>query len=163
VVGGGDSAVEEAGFLAKFARRVTIVHRRDKLRASKIMQYRIVNSPKIEVLWNATVVEFLGNGVLTGVKIKNEITGSLSDLEVHGAFEAIGQTPNTAFLSKQLGLDDPGHIRTEPGTTATSVEGVFAAGDIVDKRYRQAITASGSGCMAAMDAERWLMEKNLLG
>jgi thioredoxin reductase (NADPH) len=163
VIGGGDTAAESALHLTQFGSRVYIIHRSNKFRASKIMQYRVVNTPKIEVRWNATVVEFLGNGVLTGLKIKNEITGGLGELEVRGAFEAIGQTPNTAFLSNQLGLDDSGHIKAGPGTTATSVEGVFAAGDIVDKKYRQAVTASGSGCMAAMDAERWLMEKNFLG
>jgi thioredoxin reductase (NADPH) len=163
VIGGGDTAAESALHLTQFGSRVHIIHRSNKLRASKIMQSRVVNTAKIEVRWNATVVEFLGNGALTGLKIKNEITGGLSELEVHGAFEAIGQSPNTSFLSNQLGLDDSGHIKTEPGTAVTSVEGVFAAGDIADKRYRQAITASGSGCMAAMDAERWLMEKNLLG
>jgi thioredoxin reductase (NADPH) len=163
VIGGGDTAAESALHLTQFGSKIFVIHRHNKLRASKIMQYRIVNTPKIEVLWNASVVEFLGNEVLSGLRLKNEITGSLSELEVCGAFEAIGQLPNTSFLSGHLGLDDAGHIQTGPGTTVTSVEGVFAAGDIVDKRYRQAITASGSGCMAAMDAERWLMEKNLLG
>jgi thioredoxin reductase (NADPH) len=121
------------------------------------------NTPGIEVLWNETVVEFLGNEFLQGLRLKNQTTGGIRELEVCGAFEAIGHLPNTAFLSNQLGLDESGHIRCEPGTTATSVEGVFAAGDIVDKRYRQAVTASGAGCMAAMDAERWLMDKRLLG
>jgi thioredoxin reductase (NADPH) len=163
VIGGGDTAAESALHLTQFGSKVYLIHHHNKLRASRIMQYRIVNTPKIEVLWNASVAEFLGNDVLSALRLKNEITGTLSELEVYGAFEAIGQVSNTTFLAGQLGLDDSGHITTEAETTATSVEGVFAAGDIVDKRYRQAITASGSGCMAAMDAERWLMEKNLLG
>jgi thioredoxin reductase (NADPH) len=162
VIGGGDTAAESALHLTQFGSKIYLVHRNDRLRASRILQHRVVNTAKIEVLWNQAVVEFLGNDVLSGLRLKDQITGRLSELEVHGAFEAIGELPNTAFLSDQLDLDDSGHILNKPGSTATSVEGVFAAGDVVDKRYRQAVTASGSGCMAAMDAERWLMEKNLL-
>ncbi len=163
VIGGGDTAAESALHLAQFGSKIYLIHRNDRLRATRIMRHRITDTSKIETLWNQTVVEFLGNDVLSGLRLKDQITGRLSELEVHGAFEAIGQLPNTAFLSNQLDLDDSGHIASNPGTTATSVEGVFAAGDIVDKKYRQAVTASASGCMAAMDAERWLMEKNLLG
>jgi thioredoxin reductase (NADPH) len=163
VIGGGDTAAESALHLTRFASKVYLIHRGDRLRASKIMQHRVENTPGIEVLWDRTVAEFLGNELLEGLRLKSQTTGDIRELEVCGAFEAIGHLPNTAFLSNQLGLDESGHIRCEPGTTATSVEGVFAAGDIVDKRYRQAVTASGSGCMAAMDAERWLMDKRLLG
>jgi thioredoxin reductase (NADPH) len=163
VIGGGDTAAESALHLTQFGSKVHIIHRSNKLRASKIMQYRIVNNPKIEILWNRTVVEFLGSDVLSGLRLKDEKTGGVNEVEVNGAFEAIGQLPNTSFLKNQLKLDDSAHIWNQPESSLTSVDGVFAAGDIVDKRYRQAITASGSGCMAALDAERWLMEKNLLG
>lgn len=162
VIGGGDSAAEEALLLTRFGSKVFMIHHRDKLRASQILQDRVFSNPKIEILWNKTVVEFLGEDFLSGLRLKDEKTGEIVQLDVSGAFEAIGQRPNTQFLINQLELDATGHIRTMPGTTHASVDGVFAAGDVADNRYRQAITASASGCMAALDAERWLMEQNLL-
>lgn len=162
VVGGGDSAVEEATYLAKFASRVYLVHRRDTLRASKIMAQRALNHEKIEVVWNHTLGEVLGDdrqGV-TGVKLVNTVDGAVSEREASGVFLAIGHTPNTAFLEGKLALTEKKYIRwTTPARTYTSVEGVFAAGDVADDYYRQAITAAGSGCMAALDAERWLASK----
>src|SRR5919106_6271630 len=155
VVGGGDSAMEEAIFLTKFASKVTVVHRRDELRASKIMQQRALDNPKIEFLWNSVITELVGNGKLRGAKIQNVKTGAESFVEAGGAFVAIGHTPNTALFEDHLELDG-GYIKTAGQTTETSVPGVFAAGDVVDYRYRQAITAAGMGCEAAMDAERWL-------
>jgi thioredoxin reductase (NADPH) len=163
VIGGGDSAVEEAIYLATFGKKVYIIHRRNALRASKIMQDRAFRNSRIEILWNRTVAEFLGEKFLSGLKLKNVITGDIEILNVKGAFEALGHLPNTAFLRNQLELDATGYIRKQACMTHTSVDGVFVAGDIADPRYRQAITASASGCMAAMDAERWLGEKNLLG
>ncbi|MER3414691.1 MAG: thioredoxin-disulfide reductase [Gemmataceae bacterium] len=164
VVGGGDSAVEESTYLAKFASRVYVVHRRDQLRASKIMQARLFNNPKIEVRWNRVVEEILGNdrdGV-TGVRLRSTVDDSREDLAVSGVFLAIGHTPNTDFLQGQVQLDEKGYIVwTEPHRTTTSVPGVFAAGDVADSRYRQAVTAAGTGCMAALDAERWLAEQHL--
>jgi len=163
VVGGGDSAMEEAGYLTKFASTVYIVHRRDKFRASKIMADRALNNPKIEPKWNSAVDEVLGNekeGV-TGVRIK-DLSGSnrTEELAATGYFCAIGHTPNTDFLGGQLKLNEKGYIAwTTPQRTYTTVEGVFAAGDVADDYYRQAITAAGSGCMAALDAERWLAAK----
>jgi thioredoxin reductase (NADPH) len=162
VIGGGDTAAESALHLARFGKKIFVVHRRDKLKASSIMQRRILNDSKIEVLWNKTVIEFIGDDVLLGIRLKDEKTGKTDDLEVNGAFEAIGETPNNKFLGSQVGLEDSGHIRTQPNSSHTTVEGVFAAGDIADRKYRQAITASGSGCMAALDAERWLMENRIL-
>lgn len=156
VIGGGDSAVEEASYLTKFASKVYIVHRRDELRASKIMQQRAVSHPKIEMLWSHGVVEALGGDGLEQIRVKDFKTGEERLLECAGLFFAVGHQPNTAFLGGQLELDDQGYILTKPGTTLTSVEGVFAAGDVQDKRYRQAITAAGSGCMAALDAEHFL-------
>ncbi|XP_065024250.1 thioredoxin reductase NTRB [Musa acuminata AAA Group] len=160
VVGGGDSAMEEANFLTKYGSRVYIVHRRDTFRASKIMQARALENPKIEVLWNSEVVEAFGeaDGPLAGVKVRNVVTGEVSDLKVSGLFFAIGHEPATKFLGGQLELDSDGYVVTKPGTTHTSVKGVFAAGDVQDKKYRQAITAAGSGCMAALDAEHYLQE-----
>ena len=155
IVGGGDSAMEEAIFLTKFASKVTVVHRRDELRASKIMQQRALDNPKIEFLWNSVITELVGNGKLRGAKIQNVKTGAESFVEAGGAFVAIGHTPNTALFEDHLELDG-GYIKTAGQTTETSVPGVFAAGDVVDYRYRQAITAAGMGCEAAMDAERWL-------
>ncbi|RWV88016.1 hypothetical protein BHE74_00041584 [Ensete ventricosum] len=147
VVGGGDSAMEEANFLTKYGSRVYIVHRRDTFRASKIMQARTLENPKIEVLWNSEVVEAFGeaDGPLAGVKVRNVVTGEVSDLTVSGLFFAIGHEPATKFLGGQLDLDSDGYVVTKPGTTHTSVKGVFAAGDVQDKKYRQAITAAGSG------------------
>ncbi|KAJ0265372.1 Thioredoxin reductase 1 [Hirschfeldia incana] len=162
VIGGGDSAMEEANFLTKYGSKVYIIHRRDAFRASKIMQKRALSNPKIEVIWNASVVEAYGDeegrGVLGGLKVKNVVTGGVSDLKVSGLFFAIGHEPATKFLDGQLELDEDGYVVTKPGTTKTSVAGVFAAGDVQDKKYRQAITAAGTGCMAALDAEHYLQE-----
>ncbi|CAA7408025.1 unnamed protein product [Spirodela intermedia] len=160
VVGGGDSAMEEANFLTKYGSKVYIIHRRDTFRASKIMQARAIDNPKIEVVWNSAVEEAFGNekGALAGLKVKNLATGELTDLPVSGLFFAIGHEPATKFLGGQLELDSDGYVVTKPGTTKTSVEGVFAAGDVQDKKYRQAITAAGTGCMAALDAEHYLQE-----
>nr|GMC94807.1 thioredoxin reductase NTRB-like [Ipomoea batatas] len=158
VIGGGDSAMEEATFLTKYGSKVYIIHRRDEFRASKIMQNRALTNPKIEVLWNSTVVEAYGERTLGGLKLKNLVTGQVSDLQVNGLFFAIGHEPATKFLDGQLELDSDGYVVTKPGTTLTSVKGVFAAGDVQDKKYRQAITAAGSGCMAALDAEHYLQE-----
>ena len=155
VVGGGDSAMEEALFLTRFASRVTVVHRRDEFRASKIMADRALHHPKITVRWNTVVDSIRGDGSVTGVRLRDTITGAVSDLAVEGVFVAIGHTPNTALFTGQLDLDARGYLLTFKGT-ATSVPGVFGAGDVVDSTYRQAITAAGMGCQAAMDAERWL-------
>lgn len=155
VVGGGDSAMEEATFLTKFATKVSVVHRRDKLRASKIMQDRAMKNERISFLWNTTVEDVLGTDVVTGVRLKNAVTGKVWDLPAAGLFLAIGHRPNTALFSGQLETDAAGYLITHHGT-ATSVPGVFAAGDVQDAHYRQAVTAAGSGCMAAMDAERYL-------
>eukprot|EP00048_Salpingoeca_helianthica_P014673 m.222927 g.222927 ORF g.222927 m.222927 type:complete len:360 (+) comp16134_c0_seq1:53-1132(+) len=156
VVGGGDSALEEAMFLTKYASKVTIVHRRDELRASKIMQSRARANPKIEFAFNAVPIEAYGDKLLQGIKLQSTVDKSVTDLKVNGLFFGIGHKPATDFLGGQLALDDGGYIITEPGTTKTSVAGVFAAGDVQDKRYRQAITAAGSGCMAALDVEHYL-------
>jgi len=156
VVGGGDSAVEEALFLTKFATQVTIVHRRDELRASKIMAERALANPKIEFRWNAIVDEVLGNGRVERLVLRDTATDEASDLEVGGVFVAIGHDPNTALFRGQLDLDDAGYVLTQPDSTSTTIDGVFAAGDVQDHVFRQAITAAGSGCMAAMEAERWL-------
>lgn len=156
VVGGGDSALEEALFLTKFAQKVTIVHRRDQLRASKIMQDRARQNPKIEFLWNSVVKELhASNGSLSGVTTEDVLTGTTSDHEVTGLFVAIGHAPNTDIFKGQLSMTSTGYIETTNGT-ATSIEGIFACGDVQDHIYRQAITAAGSGCMAAIDVERWL-------
>lgn len=156
VIGGGDSAIEEADHLTQFASKVYLIHRRDELRASNIMQRRAKEHPKIEILWNKTVEKFIGENALTSLKLKDTKDGSISGLEVAGAFEAIGHIPNTKFLSGQLDLDNEGYINITPGHSTTSVEGVFAAGDVKDPVYRQAISAAGSGCMAALEAQRWL-------
>lgn len=157
VIGGGDSAVEEAAHLTKFASKVYLIHRRDNLRASKIMQKRATTHPKIEIIWNTTVEGAQGNGnQLTALSVKDVTNGKTRELAVGGLFYAIGHKPNTEIFEGQLDLDETGYIKTVPGTTKTSVEGVFAAGDVQDKNYRQAITAAGSGCMAALEAERWL-------
>lgn len=155
VVGGGDSAMEEATFLTKFATKVSIVHRRDKLRASKIMQDRAMKNEKIAFIWNSVVEDVLGQDVVTGVRLRNIVTGKRSELACAGIFVAIGHRPNTALFAGQIDMDEKGYIRTHAGT-ATSMPGVFAAGDVQDSSYRQAVTAAGSGCMAAIDAERFL-------
>jgi len=162
VVGGGDSAVEEATYLTKFAGKVYMIHRRDQLRASKIMAKRALDNPKIEVLWNKTLVDVLGDQSISGVRLKDTKTGEESDLPVGGLFLAIGHTPATAFLGGQLELDAKRYIKlSDTYRTTTSVEGVFAAGDVVDSVYRQAITAAGMGCKAAIDAEHWLADQGI--
>jgi len=155
VVGGGDSAVEEASFLTKFADKVTLIHRRDSLRASKIMQDRAKANPKIEFLWNHTVTDIHGDTKVEGIEVENILTGEKSKLDVTGIFVAIGHRPNTDLFKGLLEMEDSGYLVTGPGSY-TNVEGVFACGDVQDHVYRQAITAAGSGCMAAIDAERWL-------
>ena len=147
--------MEEATFLTKFATKVSIVHRRDKLRASKIMQERAMKNEKIAFVWNSVVEDVLGSDLVTGVRLKNVVTGKTIDLACAGVFVAIGHRPNTALFTGQLDMDEKGYIRTHKGTT-TSVRGIFAAGDVQDSTYRQAITAAGTGCMAAIDVERFL-------
>jgi len=161
VVGGGDSALEEASFLSRFASKVNIVVRRDELRASQIMQDRAIANPKIEFLWNSEVVEYVGDAKLEGVKIKSTLDDSISDLRVTGLFIAIGHRPNTDLFTGQLDMKDNGYLKTVPGRAATNIAGVFASGDVQDDYYRQAITAAGSGCQAALEAERWLEEQGL--
>ena len=156
VVGGGDSAIEEALFLTKFATKVTVIHRRDELRASKIMQDRAFANDTIDFVWNAEVEEVLGDDRVEGVRLLDKVSGAASTLELDGLFVAIGHDPNTALFEGQIDLDPEGYVITEPNSTHTSVEGVFAAGDLQDHVFRQAVTAAGSGCMAAIEAERWL-------
>jgi thioredoxin reductase (NADPH) len=156
VVGGGDSAIEEATFLTKFASKVTLIHRRDTLRASKIMQDRALSNPKIEMLWNSTVTDLVGDAQLEAIKVRNTVTGDESTLPMSGLFIAIGHRPNTDVFKGVLDMEDSGYLITRPDSTYTNIPGVFACGDVKDHVYRQAITAAGSGCMAAIDAERWL-------
>jgi thioredoxin reductase (NADPH) len=156
VVGGGDTAMEEALFLTKFASKLTVVHRRDEFRASTIMAERVINHPKIEVAWNSTLDEVVGDQFVTGVVLRDTVTDETRELTTDGVFIAIGHTPNTGVFAGQIELDETGYILTESGKTETSVEGVYAAGDVSDSVYRQAITAAGIGCQAALDAERWL-------
>ena len=161
VVGGGNTAVEEALYLTHHADRVTLIHRRDALRAEKILQARLFAHPKIDVVWNSIVVEIEGGGtpeVVTGVRLRDTRTGAVSVLPVDGVFIAIGHTPTTGVFQGQVEMDAEGYIRTPPGSTRTSVPGVFAAGDVQDKIFRQAVTAAGTGCMAALEAEKWLAE-----
>lgn len=157
VVGGGDSAIEDATYMAKFAGRVLVIHRRDQLRASAIMQQRAFDNEKIEFLWNRVVTEVVGDDVITGLRLRDTVTGEESNLEAGGMFVAIGHIPNTGFLDGQVALKPNGYIELPtPWRTDTSVPGVFAAGDVMDDHYRQAVSAAGTGCMAALDAERWL-------
>jgi len=156
VVGGGDSAVEEATFLTKFASKVVLIHRRDSLRASKIMADRALSNPKIEMLWNTEVVDILGESKVEGLALKNTITGELSQRDFTGLFVAIGHIPRSELLIGQIDLDDEGYVKVASGSTRTNLSGVFACGDLVDHTYRQAITAAGSGCAAALDAEKFL-------
>ena len=158
VVGGGDSAAEESTFLTKFASKVYLVHRRESLRASKIMQERVLKHPKIQVIWNTVVLDILGDDAVKAVRLRDAQTNQERELPCGGLFYAIGFDPNTALFAGQLAMDDHGYLLTKPGSTFTSAPGVFACGDVQDKRYRQAVTAAGSGCMAAMDCERWLAE-----
>ena len=159
VIGGGDTALEEALHLTQFASKVYLIHRRDALRASVVMQKRIMAHPKVEIVWNKVVEEFCGDAQLTCLRLKDTVDGSISELQVVGAFEAIGHVPNTAFLKGQLDTGATGYLTTVPGSTRTNIPGVFAAGDVQDSNFRQAITAAGSGCMAAVEAERWLHEQ----
>ena len=156
VVGGGDSAIEEASFLTKFASKVTLIHRRDEFRASKIMQDRAFANPKIDVLWNHTVTKVNGDNKVDGIEVTNTVDGSVSTMPVTGLFIAIGHRPNTDLFTGVLDMDDAGYLQTQPDSSYTNIEGVFACGDVQDHTYRQAITAAGSGCMAAIDSERWL-------
>jgi thioredoxin reductase (NADPH) len=157
VVGGGDTACEEATYLSKLGRKVYLIVRRDELRASKAMQYKVKNTPNIEILWNSVTEEITGDGKLvTGARLRNVKTNEIKEIEIQGFFVAIGHTPNTLIFKGQIDLDEQGYIKTIPGSTRTNVEGVFAAGDVQDHVYRQAVTAAGTGCMAAIEAERWL-------
>lgn len=156
VVGGGDSAIEEASFLTKFASKVTLIHRRNEFRASKIMQDRAFANPKIDVLWNHTVTKINGDDKVDGIEVTNTVDGSVSTMPVTGLFIAIGHRPNTDLFAGVLDMDDAGYLQTQPDSSYTNIEGVFACGDVQDHTYRQAITAAGSGCMAAIDSERWL-------
>jgi thioredoxin reductase (NADPH) len=156
VAGGGDSALEEANFLTRFAEKVTVIHRRDQLRASKIMQERAMANPGIEFRWNSVVTDIMGDTKVAGLTLQDTVTGDTSQLDVTGLFVAIGHEPNSSLLKGQIELRENGYVRTFDGTTRTSVAGVFACGDVQDDYYRQAVTSAGSGCMAAIDAERWL-------
>ncbi|MFQ5451799.1 MAG: thioredoxin-disulfide reductase [Nitrospinaceae bacterium] len=161
VIGGGDTAVEEATYLTKFGSKVYMVHRRDQLRASKIMQERAFKNPKLDIIWDSVLEDALGQDYVTGARIKNVKTNEVKEIEVAGIFYAIGHTPNTSVFRGQIDLDPKGYIVIKPGTQETSVEGVFAAGDVHDQKYRQAVTAAGTGCAAALEVERWLAEKGI--
>ena len=163
VIGGGDTAVEEATYLTKFGSVVYMVHRRDQLRASKIMQERAFKNPKLEIIWDTILEDAVGKDYLTGARLKNVKTQEVREMEVTGLFYAIGHTPNTSIFNGQLDLDDAGYIKVKAGTQETNIEGVFAAGDVYDHKYRQAVTAAGTGCAASLEAERWLAEKGLAG
>jgi thioredoxin reductase (NADPH) len=161
VVGGGDSAMEEATYLSKYASQVVLIHRRDEFRASQVMVKRALANPKVHVEWNTEVVDVHGDDFVTGLRLRDTRTGAERDLEVGGLFVAIGHTPNTEFVRGQIDLHRTGYIKVVPGRTCTSVDGVFAAGDAADDYYRQAVTAAGTGCMAALEAERWLAHHNI--
>jgi thioredoxin reductase (NADPH) len=161
VVGGGDSALEEATFLTRFASKVYLIHRRNELRASRIMQQRAQNDPKIEFVWNSQVIDILGEEKVTGVRIKDTVTGVEKNLELTGLFVAIGHVPRSELLIGQIDLDSNGYVKTQSESTKTNIEGVFACGDLVDHVYRQAITAAGTGCQAALDAERFLASQGI--
>ena len=161
VVGGGDSALEEATFLTRFASKVYLIHRRNELRASRIMQQRAQNDPKIEFVWNSQVIDILGEEKVTGVRIKDTVTGNEKNLELTGLFVAIGHVPRSELLIGQIDLDANGYVKTQSESTKTNIEGVFACGDLVDHVYRQAITAAGTGCQAALDAERFLASQGI--
>ena len=163
VIGGGDTAVEEATYLTNFGSVVYMVHRRDELRASKIMQERAFKNPKLEIIWDTILEDAVGKDYLTGARLKNVKTQEVREMEVTGLFYAIGHTPNTSIFNGQLNLDGAGYIKLKVGTQETNIEGVFAAGDVHDHKYRQAVTAAGTGCAASLEAERWLAEKGLAG
>jgi thioredoxin reductase (NADPH) len=156
VVGGGDTALEEATFLTRFAKSVKVIHRRDKLRASKIMQDKAMKNPKISFVWDSAIEEILGDKAVTAVRLRNFKSNEVTEMPVEGVFVAIGHEPNTSIFRQFLECDDTGYLKTEPGSSRTNIEGVFAAGDVADHVYRQAVTAAGTGCMAAIDAERFL-------
>ena len=162
IVGGGDTAAEESTYLAKLCKKVHLIVRRDEMRASKIMQERVMNTPNLIVHWNTETEEVLGEDEVTGVRVKNNKTGEVTELPVTGFFVAIGHTPNTDIFKGWLTLDDTGYIINKAGTSFTNIEGVFVGGDAADKVYRQAVTAAGMGCMAALDAEKWLTEKGIV-
>lgn len=159
IVGAGDTACEEAHYLSKLAKKVYMIVRKDAMRASTIMSDRVKNTPNIEILWNTETQEILGNDVVEGMRVKNNVTGEVKDIPVTGFFVAIGHQPNSAVFKDYINMDESGYIKTIPGSSRTNVEGVFACGDVQDHIYRQAVTAAGSGCMAALDAERWLAAK----
>jgi len=161
VIGGGDTAVEEASYLTKFGTVVHLVHRRNELRASKIMQKRALDNPKIDIIWDSVFVDALGEDFVTGARIKNVKTNEEREIPLAGIFYAIGHTPNTSVFKGQIDLDETGYIKVKSGTQQTNVEGIFAAGDVHDKVYRQAITAAGAGCASALEAERWLAEQGI--
>ncbi|MFM8449726.1 MAG: NAD(P)/FAD-dependent oxidoreductase, partial [Haliscomenobacter sp.] len=162
VVGGGDSAAEEASYLSKLCPKVHLLVRRDQLRASKIMQERVLKTANIEVHWNSEVQEVLGEESVEGIRVLNNTSGAVTEIPVKGLFAAIGHQPNTNVFKGWLEMDEVGYLHTKPGTSHTNIEGVFASGDAQDKVYRQAITAAGTGCMAALDAERYLAEKGII-
>jgi len=161
VIGGGDTAVEEATYLTKFGSVVYLVHRRDELRASKIMQKRAFDNKKLEIIWDTVFEDAIGENFVTGARVQHVKSKEVKDISVSGIFYAIGHTPNTQMFENQLDLDATGYIKVKAGTQETSVEGVFAAGDVHDHKYRQAVTAAGTGCAAALEAERWLTEQNV--
>ena len=160
VVGGGDTACEEAAYLSKLCNKVYLIVRRDELRASKAMQHRVMNTPNLEIVWNHAPEEILGDGnVVTGARLRNTKTSEMKEIAVQGFFVAIGHQPNTEIFKGMLDMDENGYIKTIPGSTRTNIEGVFAAGDVQDHIYRQAVTSAGTGCMAAIEAERWLASR----